>query len=179
MSHKHSGIRPDIRTREALPIAKQMKSGSQLLCPFCTPTHPLALGESSACGTTIKVTAVQIIIPSRIARINHTVCIKCHREGHGDMVRYGNAYVHLENCDPKTRLLSAMPNNNVFAKIVFKLPKGLRRQIEKTTGTAQQVREVDDKGVETGRVIAHFFMPTVVRQAVRKIEPIPQEAANG
>jgi hypothetical protein len=144
------------RTREQVPSVQATKEGSQILCPFCKPTHPLAPSEPSSCGTILKLTAVQTIVPSRVARINKIVCVKCHQGG-GDMVQYMSGYIHLIECDPKTRLLPTMPEFNWFAGLVFN--SKIRQTLEKYTGIAQQVREIDQKGTETGKILGYFFLP--------------------
>lgn len=158
MSKKHSSFqRPMFRTREALPSMFKTKIGVQILCPFCKPTHAIAPGEPSPCGTVLKLTAVQDIIPTRIVRIQNLKCLKCH-EGGGEMVPYMGGFVHLNDCDPKVRLLPQHPNYNPFAGMVFRMPQRARAAIEKITGRAQRVDEIDGEGNHTGKVMGYFFM---------------------
>lgn len=159
MSHKHSNFqKPQFRTREAGPSMQRTPQGAIILCPFCKPPHPLVPGEASTCGTILKLTAVQDILPSRVARFQHIKCLKCHQEGDGDMVQYMNGFIHLQDCDPKTRFLPAPPQFSLPARIVNSLPKSIRARIEATTGTVQQVREIDRDGIETGKILGYFFM---------------------
>jgi hypothetical protein len=157
--HKHlpNFQRNPLRTREAVPDARRTKDGAQILCPFCKPSHPLSVGESSPCGTQLKLTAVQQIIPSRIVRMNKLVCVKCRQSG-GEMVKYMNGFIHLQDCNPGTNLLRAQPHYNTLAGLVFKLPKTLRRQVAKVTGSPQQVREITPDGTETGKIAGYFFL---------------------
>lgn len=160
MSHRASNMqrqRPLFRTREASPSMNRTKAGVQILCPFCRPTHAIAPGEPTPCGTILRLVAVQDVLPSRIVRIQGLKCLKCHNGG-GEMVQYMNGFIHLEDCDPKTRLLPQHPNYNIFARLVFKLPKGIRSVIEKSTGPAQEVDEIDEQGNKTGKVMGYFFM---------------------
>lgn len=157
MSHKRTAPRSIFRTREAQPAMNVTKEGAQILCPFCTPTHPLIPGQPSNCGTILKLTAVQDVLPTRIVRLQKIKCLKCH-EGGGEMVQYMGGFVHLNDCTPGTRLLPAPPEYNPFAGMVFNMPIRVRRIIEKTTGLAQQVKEIDQDGVETGKIMGYFFM---------------------
>lgn len=164
MSHGHGKfLKSPIRTREAFPAMNKTKEGAQILCPFCTPTHPLLPGEPASCGTILKLTAVQSIVPSRISRMSGIKCLKCHMGG-GEMVQYMNGYVHLNDCTPGTRLLPSMPNFNIIAGLIYKFPMILRQRIEKLTGITQEVREIDQEGKETGRILGHFFLPIQKRQ---------------
>lgn len=157
MSHKQGRPRPQVRTREEMPRAVRTKEGAQILCPFCTPTHPLAIGEPSPCGTQLKVTAVQSILPSRIVRLRKLICVKC-KQGGGEMVQYINGYIHLNDCAPEVNLLRTPPKYNAIAGIVYNLPKKLRSQVVKLTGVPQQVQEITPDGTETGKVAGYFFL---------------------
>jgi hypothetical protein len=158
MSHRHGSLpKPPFRIREAFPKMVRTDQGVQIVCPFCTPAHPLTPGEPASCGTTLKLTAEQRILPSRITRMNHVKCLKCQQEG-GEMIQYMNGFVHLEECNPKTRLLPDLPKFNPMAGIVIKMPGGIRKLIEKSTGVSQAVHEIDGSGNVTGKVLGHFFM---------------------
>lgn len=50
------------------------------------------------------------------------------------------------------------PEFNKLAGWVYGLPKGLRAQVCKVTGYPQQVREIDETGKETGKIIGYFFL---------------------
>ncbi len=159
MTHKRSSARSNtgIQTREAMPGLDETKDGVHLMCPFCYPTHPLMPNEDSACGTVLKVTAVQTVIPDRMVRMQKLICLKCHQGG-GPMVQYMNGFIHLHECTPGTKLLRIPPRYNAMAGLVYKLPKSMRKQTEKFTGLSQQVREILPDGTETGKVIGYFFL---------------------
>lgn len=154
---KKSHFTPSIRTREMLPLAKRTKEGIILLCPFCTPAHAITPGESSPCGTHLRVTAVQEVISARTARQQGLVCVKCRKTGGGEMVKYLNGYVHVQECAPDVKLLTQIPKYSNFAKFVFKLPERLRTLIEKRTGVVQIVHGLTPEGQETGQIEGYFF----------------------
>jgi hypothetical protein len=133
------------------------KEGATILCPFCMPTHPIVPGEPSPCGTQLRLTAVQTIIPERTVRREELTCVKCHKGG-GEMVQYMNGFIHLNDCAPDTTLLRTPPAYNRFAGLVFKLPKSLRARVAQVTGYPQQVREISPDGKETGKIMGYFFL---------------------
>jgi len=129
-----------------------------MLCPFCVPPHPLVPGQQAACGTVVRVTAIQTVVPARTAHKYDLRCLKCHETGGGPMVRSGNGYVHQADCVPGTRILTEPPPNSKFAERVFGMKDGMpRRFIENRYGKAQCVREVDVDGNETGKILSYFF----------------------
>lgn len=73
------------------------------------------------------------------------------------MVVYGNGYIHLVDCMPEIKMLSAKPKYSNFAKLVHGLPAWMKKCIEKNTGIAKKVRDVDQDGQETGKVLGYFF----------------------
>lgn len=148
--------------REAMPTPRVTEQGTQILCPFCVPTHPLMPTEPSACGTVLKVTAVQMIYPKRTVVRKKMICLKCH-EGGGEMVIYMNGFVHLPDCKPETRLLPNLPEFNKTARLVFKLPERLRTAVEKYTGKVQYVGEITKDGEKTGQILGYFFIPKRVQ----------------
>jgi len=154
---KKSTFKPGVRTREDIPLYKRDKDGVVLLCPFCTPSHPIVPGTPSPCGTSLRVTAVQNIISSRMARQQGLVCVKCRKEGHGEMVQYMNGFVHVEDCAPDVQLLTEVPTYSRLAKMVFQLPEKIRNLVEKRTGVVQVVRGLTPDGQETGKVEGYFF----------------------
>lgn len=166
MKHNHSELRsrnvlrqPNLpRIREDVPRMTQNKDGVMIWCPFCVPSHPLTPGQPAPCGTQLKLTAVQTVIPARVARLQKIVCLKCHQSGEGEMVQYMNGFIHLKDCAPDTSLLRTPPNYHPLAGLVFKLPKKLRAQVSRLTGYPQQVREIDAAGKETGQIVGYFFL---------------------
>ena len=82
------------------------------------------------------------------------------------MIRFNNAYVHLSDCTPGTRLVAVPPKFSKAARIVHRLPWWIRTRVEARTGFAKPVEEVDPEGKETGRTLGYFFYkPQVPRQA--------------
>lgn len=150
--------RSQLKIRELPPKLRPIKGGgAEILCPFCDPPHPLLPGQDAACGTMLKVTAIQTVVPARVARNKKLVCVKCHKNNGGDLVRYQNGLIHLEDCMPGTKLLVAPPKFSASAKLVFGMPKWMRKQVEKITGAAKQVNEIDPEGKDTGKVLGYFF----------------------
>lgn len=152
----YSVSHPPIVTREKPPIPFPTKSGIELHCPFCDDHHILRPDLTSPCGTRIDVMAVQEVISAKTVRTNNLVCLKCHK-GNGEMVRYRDSYVHLANCAPGVQLLQDMPKFNKLARLVYATPKKMRGLVERVTGRADQVLEIDEKGEKTGKVVGYFF----------------------
>lgn len=148
--------RPLIQKREQPPIPLPTEEGIALLCPFCDDHHRLFPNVESPCGTHIEVMAVQEVISKKLAREEKLVCIKCHLPG-GEFVRYLNSFVHAHNCSPGTKLLQETPKFSLLAKWVFGLPESFRKNVEKATGQADQVREIDEHGNPTGKILGYFF----------------------
>jgi len=154
---KKTKFKPTVRTREMLPLAKKTKTGVLLLCPFCTPAHPITPGQSSSCGTSLRVTAVQQVISARTARQENLVCVKCKGIGGGEMVQYLNGYIHVNECAPDVQLLREIPKYSKLAALAYKLPESVRSLVEKRTGVVQMVREITPDGEETGNIQGYFF----------------------
>lgn len=148
--------KPLVETREKMPIAVPTKAGIELRCPFCDDAHVLRPDAESPCGTRVIVTAIQEIVSTKFVRENGIVCIKCHQTG-GEMVRYRNSYVHLTNCAPETKLLQEIPEFSRLAGLVYKVNPRVRGMIERFTGRADEVLEIDDAGNKTGKVLGYFF----------------------
>ncbi|RPJ19474.1 MAG: hypothetical protein EHM33_30220, partial [Chloroflexi bacterium] len=117
---KHKNFRSAVITRELPPRMQKTPKGIQMICPFCVPSHSLVPGQESVCGTIVKVTAVQTIIPQRTVSDRGLHCLKCG-EGRGKMVRFGAGFVHIEDCKPGTKLLAVPPPHSKFAERVFKM----------------------------------------------------------
>lgn len=148
---------PATKTREAHPIPRPNKDGIDILCPFCKPPHPIVPGKPTLCGTRLHVTAVQEIISARTVRIEGLTCIKCRETGRGEMVRYMNGFVHVEECAPEISLLTEIPEFSRTAKIIYNLPERIRTLLEKLTGQTQKVHGLDPDGKETEEIIGYFF----------------------
>lgn len=155
MKHKPN-YKPDVTVRRLPPRTVEKKDEVQILCPFCIPPHPIAVGRESPCGTLLEVMAVQTIIPSRTVNKHKLICLKCRKSG-GQMVKYHQGYVHLHECTPNTKLITEPPKFSKLAGLVFKLPPFLRGPLEGRLGLARQVKEVDPQGNDTGQVLGYFF----------------------
>ena len=153
---KHKAKRSEVKFRELPPKVENTKKGVLVNCPFCSPPHPILPGVESPCGTTLKVTAVQTYLPSHYTRHNNIHCLKCGQIG-GEMVKYRNGYVHINECSPGTKLLTELPALSSFAKTVFKMPAPMRKAIEKSTGVAKELQEIDAEGKPTGKIVGYFF----------------------
>lgn len=157
--------RPLLKTRELPPIPFPTKNGVELRCPFCSDHHVILPNTESPCGTRVEVVAVQEVISSRLVRKEGLICIKCRKSG-GEMVRYRNSFVHAEECNPEVRLLQEIPKFSWFADKVFHLPEPFRKRIEKFTGRADQVQDMDTNGERTGKVLGYFFWKKPKKGAV-------------
>jgi len=153
---KYKPQRSDVKTRELPPKVSKEKKGVLVQCPFCNPSHVILPGVESPCGTTLRVTAVQTYLTSHATKKNKLHCLKCGHVG-GEMIRYRGGFVHLTECAPGTKLLAEIPPLSNGAKIVFKLPAKLRAFIEKRTGVAKELQEIDEEGKPTGKILGHFF----------------------
>jgi hypothetical protein len=154
---KYNPPKNPVKTREAYPKYRKTKTGVELICPFCTPPHPLAPGKPSACGTEVQVKAVQHMITQRTAKQNGVTCLKCHKSMGGDMVACQNGFVHTFDCSPGTVVMSVQPEYSKYAEFVYKLPESFRKLIERTTGEAKEIKEIDSSGQETGNILGYFF----------------------
>jgi hypothetical protein len=148
--------KPEITLRQLPPKITETKNGAQILCPFCPIPHPIAIGKESVCGTTLHVTAMQTVLPARTVNKHKLVCFKC-KQGGGEMVRFNQGFIHAVDCAPDTKLLAGPPEFSRWARIVHQLPDWLRKPIEKRTGRADIVHEVDPEGTDTGKVLGYFF----------------------
>lgn len=147
--------RTSVRTREEIPQMRPHKGGVAIMCPYCTPAHNLVPGQIAVCGTILKLTAVQSVIPARLARIEKLVCIKCHRPaGYTDMVPWQNGFIHVGDCDPETKIFTAPPKLSKWAQFFYGAPKIFTQFLP---GTPQPVKEITPDGAETGKVLGYTF----------------------
>lgn len=153
---KHHGERPPLKIRELPPKVNMLENGAEVLCPFCEIPHPIMVGQDAACGTTMKVTAVQTVYPSRTVNKHGLICLKCGKGG-GEMVKFNNGVIHLTDCTPGVKLMAMPPRYSSLASIVYRLPVWARKPVEFRTGLAKQVKEIDAAGKETGRILGYFF----------------------
>lgn len=157
MAKHRTRVRPEVSVREAPPKVKEAAGNVMILCPFCEVPHPVAVGKPAACGTELRVTAVQTVIPVRTVRKHKLKCIKCNGEG-GEMVPFNQGYIHLIDCAPGTKLLAEPPKSySPAASLIYRLPAWLRKPIERRTGLARKVEEIDPQGQPTGRTLGYVF----------------------
>jgi hypothetical protein len=161
---KHTMQRPESRMRSLPPKVRNSKEGITLLCPFCTPSHPILPGTVYPCGAEVHVTVSQEVFSSHFTKHHEIHCLKCYAVG-GEMVRYNNGFIHLVDCVPGTRFLTVPPAFSRRARFVFGLPEAIRKNIEKRSGPVQEVREIDEVGKETGKVLGYFFLKKGVQNA--------------
>jgi hypothetical protein len=143
-------------TRVDVPkMAKDKDGNAVLLCLFCTPTHPLNPSAPASCGTRLVLTAEQTVIRAKFNK--NLVCVKCGKGG-GEMVMFQNSYIHIHDCNPGVMAMREPPKFSKFAEIVNTMPNQfIKSRIEKITGRAMPVEEVDPKGVKTGQIWGYFF----------------------
>jgi hypothetical protein len=64
----------------------------------------------------------------------------------------------LIDCKPETKLMPQAPAHfSRWAKMVYGLPAWMRTRIEKTTGAAKRIDEIDPQGKETGKTLGFIF----------------------
>lgn len=152
---KSKSFKPPITQRVDIPrVAKNEHGATILLCPFCQPSHPLRTDGETACGTMLRVQAVQTVYDARHAK--KLVCAKCGKGG-GKMVAWNGAYVHLEQCVEGVVTMTEQPKFTKVAEYVYKSPKWAKQIIEKYAGRATPVNEVSPNGERTGNVLGYFF----------------------
>lgn len=155
---KQSGsIKPRIRVRKAEPIIQNDGGKPAIMCPFCQPSHPISLAEIALCGTRLQLEAVQEILPGWYAQNHKIACLKCHKVDGQDLVPFQGGFIHLRDCMPGTKFLAVPPKFTHRAKFVFGLPSFLRPHVEKFTGVAKEVKEIDRNGHETGVILGYSF----------------------
>ena len=161
MSHK-KGNRPNYTTRERVPILSRDGQGNALLlCPFCTPAHPINPESASTCGTILQVRALQTIYKAK--KYGNEVCVKCGKGG-GEMVMFQGALLHTNDCMPGVVALSTPPKFSKLAKALFGLRDGwIKKNLEGIFGEAVPVEEVLPSGERTGVIFGYFFKPRYKR----------------
>ena len=172
---KHSNIpKSNTVTREGIPmISKDGKGNALLLCPFCTPPHPINPDSPALCGTILQVRALQVVYKAK--KYGNEVCVKCQKGG-GQMVLFQGALVHTHDCTPGVVALSTPPKYSPFARWTYKLSDGkLKSFIQKRWGTAMPVEEVTPAGEKTGVVFGHFFNRGIngINNQSQPVAPLP------
>lgn len=149
--------KPEFITRELLPKVREEGKNVILECPFCEVSHPVSIGKMSACGTQLRVMAVQVVVPKRTVHKRGIKCFKCG-EGDGEMVQFNQGFAHLVNCRPDMVVMTQPPGEfSVWAERVYKLPTWIRGKVEKFTGIVRRVDEIDPQGKETGKTLGFIF----------------------
>lgn len=92
------------------------------------------------------------------------------------MVAYGNGFVHIQDCNPERKLLSSPPIYSDWAYRVYHLPVWLRSWIEKFSGAALEVVELDGFGKETGKIMGYYFAEVPNGKRIDKREHPPASA---
>lgn len=157
MKKKSYTPKSDTTTREAVPLlSKDGKGNAMLLCPFCTPPHPINPDSPSICGTILQVRALQTVYkPKKYG--SKEVCVKCQKGGF-EMVLFQGALVHTHDCTPGVVAMSTPPKYSLFAKFTYGMRDGrLKNFIQKRYGRAVPVEEVTPKGEKTGEIFGYFF----------------------
>ena len=154
---KYKAPKNPVKTREAMPLTRKTKKGTEILCPFCTPPHPIIPTQPTPCGTEIQIKAVQYMITRHTAKQRGITCMKCHKDVAGDLVACQNGFIHTFDCAPGTVILSQEPKYNKMAARVFKMPPKVRKAIEKKMGEVKEIAEVDVNGKPTGKILGYFF----------------------
>lgn len=144
-----NGQKPEVTTRELPPKVRKLERGMQLMCPFCVPPHPIVPNQDAVCGTSVKVVAVQVIIPLRTVRDKGLTCAKCGEQGKGPMVRFGQGFVHLEDCKPGMVFFAQKPVYSRMAKYVYHLKDGWwKKFLTARYGEPAEVKETATNKVE-------------------------------
>jgi hypothetical protein len=152
---KKNSVRPRYTTRVEAPIAKMEKNEAVLYCPFCKPTHRIAPGVETACGTRLEVRAVQMVFKAKYEK--NMICVKC-KQGGGEMVQFRNGFLHTHDCAPGVAALTEEPKFTPLAKVIYNLNwPAVKSKIEKRTGRAMKVDEVTPEGERTGKVLGYAF----------------------
>lgn len=79
------------------------------------------------------------------------------------MIQFHQGHIHLHECTPGVKLMTEPPAYSQAAAWLYKLPERLRAPIERYTGRAEMVREVDPLGNDTGKVLGYFFYKVPTR----------------
>lgn len=151
---KYKPRKSPITQRRAAPVVGKGEHGRPvLLCPFCTPGHPIMPGTRYPCGTILEVTAVQSVLRAKFDK--HVRCIKCGKGG-GQMRSYGDAYVHINDCLPGTEVLSEVPHSKL-AEFVYTSPKWVGKLFSRM-GVPQPIKEINLDGTQTGKILGYTFL---------------------
>ena len=149
---KKNSTQPPMYQRVDVPKVSKDKDGNAILmCPFCTPAHPLNLDNSSSCGTGIQIRAVQTTYKAKFDK--RLICIRCG-EGGGEMVMHQNGFIHTHKCKEGVFVLDKPPEYSSVAKLIFKYtPEWFRKW-----AGAIQVEEIYPDGKKTGVVLGYAFL---------------------
>lgn len=115
MGHGSMRIKePKPRVRYAPPVMGKLKGRDVVMCPFCSPPHPLSNTEPSQCGTMLDVRAVQAVF-------HNQRCALCGKTD-GVQIMAGNKYIHDHDCTPGKRIFAVPPRKSFTASIVWRFP---------------------------------------------------------
>ena len=143
-----TGMKPRRRT----PLVHIDGDKHVLMCPFCSPSHPIDMMKEAHCGTTLECYAVQPVI-----RAKQIKCLKCEQAG-GTFVKAGTGYVHDFDCAPERKLMYGAPKMNRFAGAIFNRSVKFNEFFTKYTGKrARKALKLDENQELTDEVFGYFF----------------------
>lgn len=154
-----TNYRPDplkVVERELAPKVQKEKDGSMvLLCPHCPIPHIIRVDQPSACGTLLRVVAVQPIYKAKYFK--EMICAKCGKDG-GEMVQQNQGFIHANNCVPGLVTLNDPPPFSKTAKWVYNMkPSQIKELLKKNLGTPQPVYEQTPEGAKTDIILGYVF----------------------
>jgi len=115
------------RRREAMAIIEERPDKSaEIVCPYCFPRHPLFVGQTARCGTTLELKAVQRMYVG-------VACSKCGKTNN-TLVKKGDHYEHSQECSPGKVLLTEDPMPSRSARIALYLPRAVRMAWQRRRG---------------------------------------------
>jgi len=151
---KHTPRKPYSYRRATPEIGKDAKGNHALLCPFCSPPHPLYPGVVAPCGTTLQIEAVQMVVRATLDN-KKLVCAKCGKSG-GKMTPFGEGFIHAFDCMPGAAMIteSEFPP---MGRFLAWLPEAFQNALAPVVGRAYPVQEVTKTGERTGKVLGYII----------------------
>jgi len=105
-----------IKHRAKDPIFEWRGKEVKIYCPYCENKHPISIQEVAACGTVLRVEAVQEIW-------KNTTCAVCGKADGERMIKIGDKYRHMHQCVEGKKILIIPPKPSFTARIIHKLPE--------------------------------------------------------
>lgn len=106
-----------VKHRSKPPIFDMKPKGMIISCPFCEQPHPISIQEVAACGTVLRVEAVQEMW-------KNTTCALCGENDGERMVQIGDQYRHTHQCVDGKKILLIPPKPRLSARLAHKMPRG-------------------------------------------------------